>query len=398
MVSLSPPNGSEATGTLRCAIHHAVISLRNNNDAEIQSCFFNPPATNYNMQRIIQLFIISCLFAFFSSAAAIAADVTGAGSSAAAPLYKKWAEHYETKNSVSIDYQPLGSSTGIKQIKAKTVDFGASDVALSAEDLKSHQLIEFPSAISGVVPIVNVPGIKSGEIKLTGEILAAIFSRRIQQWNDAEIAAINPGLRLPEKAIEVLVRSDGSGTTYNFTDYLGKLSADWKSAYGKNFTIAWHKDLTQVKGSSSVVASLKKTPYSISYVDYNYVIQDKLDVVQLKNRSGKFVLPGASSFLAALDASAWKSSGNFEEMLTDKSGSHTWPITMGTFVVMQKIAVDPKKASMVLKFFTWAFMSGDHLVHSVDLVRLPDQVQARAFREMTTISDTKGNPLKWDKW
>ena len=350
------------------------------------------------MLRIIQLFIISCLFYFLPTSAVTAADVTGAGSSAAAPLYNKWAEYFKTKNSVSIDYQPLGSSAGLKKIKENTIDFGASDVALSAEDLKKNHLIQFPSAISGVVPVINLPGVKSGELKLTGEILAAIFSHKIRQWNDAEISVINPGMRLPDKTIDVLVRSDGSGTTYNFTDYLGKLSPEWKSSYGKNFTIAWHKDLTQVKGSSGIASQLKKTPYSIGYVDYNYVVQDKLDVVQLKNRSGRFILPGASSFIASLDASSWKSTGNFEEMLTDKSGSHSWPITMGTFVLMQKNATDPKKTSMVLKFFTWAFMSGDHLVNSVDLVRLPDQVQARAFKEMTTINDAKGNPLKWDKW
>lgn len=349
------------------------------------------------MIRLISLLLAHTLLQLVLISPAMASDVSGAGSSAAAPLYHKWAEAFLKKSGASIEYQAQGSSAGIKQIKAKTVDFGASDVALSAEDLKKHHLIQFPSAISGVVPVINIPGIKSGELRLSGEVLAAIFARKISQWNDAEISALNPNLRLPNKAIEVLVRSDGSGTTYNFTDYLSKISKDWQTSYGKNFSITWHKDLSAVKGSSNIVAGLKKTSYAISYVDFNYVIQDKLDFVQMKNHDGHFLSPSAASFSNALNASTWKSQGNFEEMLTDKAGSNSWPITMGTFVIMQQTTATPERTANALRFFSWAFMSGDQFVNSVDLVRLPDQVQARAFREMTKVSDTQGKPLAWSK-
>lgn len=332
---------------------------------------------------------------FTLSVTAMAAGITGAGSSAAAPLYNKWAESFQKKTGLTLDYQAVGSSAGIKQIKANKVDFGASDVALSPADLSKDKLIQFPSAISGVVPIINLPGFKAGELRLTGEVLAGIFARKISMWNDAEISALNPGVKLPGKAIEVIVRSDGSGTTYNFTDYLSKISKDWQQAYGKNFSIAWHKELTPAKGSGGIVAALKKTPYSISYVDFNYVVQDKLDYVQLKNRDGNFLSPSAESFAAALSASNWKKTANFEEMLTDKPGSKVWPITMGTFIIMPKNTGDKDKAVAALKFFTWAFMYGDRLVNAVDFVRLPDSIQARVFREMTTVADQNGKPLNW---
>ncbi|MDO8651256.1 MAG: phosphate ABC transporter substrate-binding protein PstS [Undibacterium sp.] len=347
------------------------------------------------MSRFTSYLLLQLSFHLFFTGIATAASITGAGSSAAAPLYNKWAEAFQKKKGATLEYQAAGSSAGIKQIKEKSVDFGASDVALNPADLKKYNLIQFPSAISGVVPVINVSGIKSGELHLTGEILAGIFAHKITIWNDAAISALNPGVRLPNKAIEVIVRSDGSGTTYNFTDYLSKISRDWQVNYGKNFNIAWHKDLTKVKGSSGIVASLKKTNYSISYVDFNYVIQDKLDYVQLKNHDGNFLSPTAETFAAALTNSSWKTVGNFEETLTDKPGNNAWPITMGTFIIMQKNAVNSDRSTVALKFFTWAFMAGDHLVNSVDLVRLPDQIQARAFKEMTTVTDLNGKPLEW---
>ncbi len=349
----------------------------------------------HNITKRVSLLALLNLALLAPIAPIQAATMNGAGSSAAAPLYNTWAEAYAKKNGDVLDYKPIGSSGGIKQIKAKEVDFGASDVALSPADLKKDQLIQFPSAISGVVPIVNLPGVKSGELRLTGDVLAAIFSRQIVSWNDAAITALNPEISLPKKNIEVIVRQDGSGTTYNYTDYLGKMSKDWQITYGKNFTITWHKDLTQVKGSSGIVATLKKTPYSISYVDYNYVLQDKLSSVQLKNRDGKFLEPTAESFAAALNASQWKSKAMFDEMLTDKPGPNAWPITMGTFVIMPQVTNNSDKTLAAIKFFTWGFMHGDRFVNHVDLVRLPDAIQARVFKEMTTIVDTNGKQLRW---
>jgi phosphate transport system substrate-binding protein len=343
------------------------------------------------MLRLISLIIINLIL----SSTATALNIAGAGSSAAAPLYKKWAQAFNEKNGVALDYQAIGSSAGIKQIKENAVDFGASDVAMSQINLKKDKLIQFPSAISGVVAVINIPGIHSAELRLSGAILASIFSRKITLWNDEQIRALNPSLRLPNKNIEVIVRKDGSGTTYNFTDYLSKIDKDWQKTYGKDFKIAWHKDLTPVKGSSGIVEQLKKTAYSISYVDFNYVVQDKLDFAQLKNRDGQFLSPTSISFAAALNASGWKKTGNFEEMLTDKSGNNVWPITMGTFVMVPKNTKQPERTIAALKFFTWAFMSGDHFVTSVDFVRLPDDVQARVFREMMTVSDENDKPLHW---
>ncbi|MFZ6870718.1 phosphate ABC transporter substrate-binding protein PstS [Undibacterium sp. Di27W] len=324
------------------------------------------------------------------------ADVQGSGSSAAAPLYQKWADAYSKNGGPTIAYQASGSSAGIKKIKENTVEFGASDAAMSQAELKKEKLIQFPSAISGVVPVINLPGIKTADLRLTGEVLANIFSGDITVWNDAAITALNPGLRLPNKNIEVIVRQDGSGTTYNFSDYLSKVSKNWQAKFGKSLTIVWNTRLTQVKGSSSIASTVKKTPYSISYIDYNYVSQEKLDFALLQNRDGKFIAPSAEAFSAALTNSSWKTDANFEEMLTDKPGAKSWPITMGTFIVMQQRAKDVQQTTATMQFFTWAFMRGDRYVNSVDFVRLPDSLQARIFKEMTTVTDKKGEVLNWN--
>lgn len=323
------------------------------------------------------------------------ADITGAGSSAAKPLYNLWADEYAKSGNPKLAYQPVGSSAGIKQIKDRAVDFGASDVAMSLEDRKANKLICFPSAISGVVPVVNLPGIKAGELQMTGEVLADIFARKVTKWNDPEIAAINPGLALPKLPIVAVVRQDGSGTTYNFTDYLAKMSKTWKDGFGHNFTIAWPVDTTPVKGSGGVVTAVKQTTGAIGYVDYNYVVQEKLSYAKVQNRDGKFVAPTGEAFASALNNSSWKTQATFEEMLTDKPGARTWPITMGTFVLVPQSTNDPDKTIAALKFFTWAFLKGDKLVSNIDFVRLPDRVQARIYNELTQITDAKGNPLHW---
>lgn len=322
------------------------------------------------------------------------ADITGAGSSAAKPLYTLWAEEYAKTGNPKLNYQPVGSSAGIKQIKEHSVDFGASDVAMSPEDRKTARMICFPSAISGVVPIVNLPGIKAGELQMTGEVLADIFARKVTKWNDPEIAAINPGVALPKLPIVAVVRSDGSGTTYNFTDYLAKMSKTWKEGFGHNFTITWPADATAVKGSGGVVTAVKQSAGAIGYVDYNYVVQEKLTYTKVQNRDGKFVAPNTEAFESALSNSSWKTQATFEEMLTDKAGARTWPITMGTFVIVPQVTNDPDKTTAALQFFTWAFLKGDKLVGNTDFVRLPDRVQARIYSEMTQITDTKGQPLK----
>ena len=306
-----------------------------------------------------------------------------------------WASAYEKKTGVSLDYKPIGSSGGIKQIKAKGVDFGASDVALPAADLTQNKLVQFPSAISGVVPVINLPGLKEGELKLTGEILAGIFSQTITKWNDPAIATINPELTLPKIDIIPVARVDGSGTTYNFTDYLSAINPGWKSTLGTNFLIKWPAKVLQVKGSSEIAATVKKTPGAISYIDYNYVVQEKLNYCQLKNSAGKFVRPKPVGFETALNNSRWKTHSDFSQTLTNKPGLETWPIAMGTFIILPQIAPNDAKTVATIKFFIWGFMQGDHYVNHLDFVHLPDLIQAKVFKVLTEITDQKGQRLNW---
>jgi phosphate transport system substrate-binding protein len=338
--------------------------------------------------------LVATLFAATVSSAA-ELDITGAGSSAAHPLYRTWSERYSKSGGAALDYRPIGSSGGIKQIKERAIDFGASDVAMSRQELAKEKLICFPSAISGVVPVVNIAGVRSGELRLSGELLAAIFARKIVRWNDPALAALNPRLALPNQAIVLVVRLDGSGSTYNFTDYLSQVSPEWRQNYGRNFTIAWPAEVTQVKGSDNVVKALAQSAGAIGYVDYHYVVQNKLAAVKLRNRDGHFVAPGAAGFAAALTNSAWTSEARYEEMLTNKAGAATWPIAMGTFVLIPQTARNPERTVAALKFFVWGFLHGDAMVDGADFVRLPEKVQGRIYSEMTKISDAQGQPLRW---
>lgn len=344
------------------------------------------------MKQLITLLLAS---ATLLGLPAQAQEAHGTGSSAAAPLYQIWANAYAKAKGGKIEYQATGSSTGIKKIKEAQTDFGASDVALPAADLKKHALLQFPSAISGVAIVYNVPGIRHGELQLTGELAALIFSGKITTWNDPKLQAVNPGLKLPAKSIEVQVRQDGSGTTYNFSDYLSKVSPAWKTEMGRDFILRWPSGFNASKGSAAVAAALKKNSYSISYIDYNYVTQEKLDAAQLQNRDGKFVSPGGESFSAALNNSNWKTQGNFDETLTDKPGPKSWPITMGTFVIIPQVTATPAQTRTVLQFFTWAFMNGDRLVSTADFVRLPDALQARIFRDLYSVTSKDGKPLNF---
>lgn len=339
--------------------------------------------------------LVSGLLLVSMSCSASAVSINGAGSSAAQPLYHMWATAYIQKSGVEMGYDAVGSSAGIKKIKENSVDFGASDVAMSDEDLQKCQMIQFPSAISGIVPVVNIPGIRPGELKLTSAILAGIFSHQITRWNDEAIVGLNPGLGLPKATIIAIARVDGSGSTYNFSDYLSRTNAAWRSSYGTNFIIKWPAEVQLIKGSSGIAAAIKQTANSISYIDYNYVMQDKLAFVQLKNADGNFVVPTPANFESALNHSGWRTLGNFNEMLTDKAGAISWPITMGTFVIMPRATANNDKTIATLKFFSWGFMQGDHYVNSLDFVRLPDAIQAKVYKQMMTITDKQGNRLNW---
>lgn len=326
---------------------------------------------------------------------AYSAEIKGAGSSAAQPLYAALAGVYGKTQPVTLSYDSSGSTDGFKQIRGNAVDFGATDIALSADQRKAAKLLCFPTAISGVVPVVNLPGVKKGQLQLTGDVLAQLFSRKIVKWNDPKLKALNPSLNLPDLAVSVIVRQDGSGSTFNFTDYLSKVDPEWLGAYGRNFRVKWPDGVTQVKGSNGVVAALKQTSGAIGYVDYQHSQQNSLAHTTLKNREGKFVSPGRMSFSSALTNSAWMTRGAYEEMLTDRPGVSSWPITSSTFVLVPQVASNPEKTLTAVKFFTWGFIHGDAIVGKAEFVRLPDVVQGRIFGELTSITDAGGVPLKW---
>lgn len=337
--------------------------------------------------------ILSFLVCLFAIAASHAADFTGAGSTAAAPLYTKWQEAYSKKTGVHAAYEAVGSSEGIKRIVAGSVDFGASDAPMPAADLRKNNLLLFPTVIVGIVPFVNLPGIKAGELHLTGDIVAGIYSGKIVKWNDPAIVQENPHLTLPAQAIVPVARADGSGTTFTFTDYLARVNADWRQKYGTSFTIAWPSNVVTVKGSSGLVASVKKTPGAIGYAEYAYVIENKLNYALLKNRDGRYVKPEAHTFKAALTQSGWEKTGDFLEMLTDKPGPSSWPITGATYVLLPKVAAKPQQTAEAIKFFTSSFMTGDEIANGLDYVRLPDRVQARVFQDISGVTDAAGKRL-----
>jgi len=331
--------------------------------------------------------------ATLACATATAQSITGAGSSAAAPIYRSWAKAYARATGATIDYEPVGSSGGLKKIRQNDVSFGASDVALSVKELTETGLVTFPVAITGISPVYHLPKVADGQLRLSGEVLARIFLGNIGRWNARDIVALNPGVALPDEPIKVIVRSDGSGTTYNFSDYLGKVSAAWKTGYGAKTSIAWPQGFIGAKGSEGVAKAVKDTPYSIAYIDYGYVKEHGLSAAQVRNAEGEFVRPSVSAFRAALLHSEWATTGAYAETLTNKSGRGAWPITMGTFILVPRTAQNPERTLAALRFFAWAFLNGDTLVQENNFVRLPDHVQAAAFKTMTSVRDKSGAPI-----
>ncbi|ART52712.1 phosphate ABC transporter substrate-binding protein PstS [Acidovorax carolinensis] len=343
------------------------------------------------MNRIV--FALVFVFSTFGPVGAMAQSITGAGSSAAAPIYRSWAKAYARATGATVEYDPVGSSGGIKKIRQNEVGFGASDVAPSSKDLTEGGLVNFPVAITGISPVFNVAKVSDGQLRLSGELLSRIYMGEIIRWNAPEITALNPGVALPDEAIKVIVRSDGSGTTYNFTDYLSKVSSKWKTTYGAKTSIKWADGFIGAKGSDGVAKALKDTPGSIAYIDHGYVKEYGLASAQMKNADGEFVRPSVSAFRAALVNSEWATSGSFSETLTQKPGKGAWPITMGTFVIVPKVANNPGQTLAALKFFAWAFLNGDTLVQENNFVRLPDRVQAAAFKTITSVKDKSGTPI-----
>lgn len=331
------------------------------------------------------------LLMFMQVNGAAGQTVTGAGSSAAAPIYQSWAREYQKASGVSMKYESVGSSAGIKKIRARESGFGASDVAPSEAELSRDGLVVFPIAITGIAPIVNLPKVSDGQLRLSGEVLARIFLGEITRWNAPEIVQLNPGMNLPDLPVKVVVRSDGSGTTYNFADYLAKMSPVWNEKNGVKTSFTWPASFLGAKGSEGVVKAVKETVGSIGYVDFGYVTDNKLNAVQLKNLEGEFLAPSIDAFRTALSRSEWVSKGMFTSTLTNKPGKGTWPITMGTFALVPQVADKADETLRVLKFFVWAFLNGDILVQESNFVRLPDRVQASAFRAITRVKDKAGN-------
>ena len=321
---------------------------------------------------------------------AAAADITGAGASFPAPIYAKWADAYQKATGNKLNYQSIGSGGGIKQINAKTVDFGASDMPLTPEVLAKDGLQQFPTVMGGVVPVMNLPGIKPGEIKLTGELLADIYLGKIKKWNDPALTALNPGVKLPDEDIGVVRRADGSGTTFIFTNYLSKVSPEWKEKVGSSTAVQWPIGLGG-KGNEGVSAFVQRLPGSIGYVEYAYAKQNKMTYAMMQNKEGKFVNPVASAFAAAGKYADW--SHEFYEILTNEPGADSWPISGATFILMHKVQDKPEQAKEVLKFFEWAYANGDKLASSLDYVPLPDATVELIKKSWSTIKDGSGNTV-----
>lgn len=327
------------------------------------------------------------------SGSVLATNITGAGATFPYPIYAKWAEAYKAKTGSGMNYQSIGSGGGIKQIQAKTVDFGASDAPLKPEELAKSGLTQFPTVIGGVVPVINLEGIALGTLKLESQVLADIYQGKITKWNDARIASTNAGLALPDKAITVVHRADGSGTTFIFTTYLSQVSASWKSEVGADKAVKWPVG-TGGKGNEGVASFVQTIKNSIGYVEYAYALQNKMNFVQLKNRDGQFVKPNDDSFKAAAANAKWDKNNGFYEILTNEPGKASWPITGATFVLIPKTPEKIENAKEVLQFFDWAFTSGDKLASDLDYVPLPAQLKATihdAWKEQ--IKDSAGKAL-----
>jgi phosphate transport system substrate-binding protein len=324
---------------------------------------------------------------------AAALDISGAGATFPYPIYAKWADAYKKETGIGMNYQSIGSGGGIKQIQNKTVTFGATDMPLAIDALNKDGLIQFPTVIGGDVPAVNIEGIKSGELKLDGPTLARIFLGEIKTWNDPAIVKLNPNAKLPSQAIVVVHRSDGSGTTFIWTDYLSKVSADWKSKVGANTSVEWPTGIG-AKGNEGVANNVQNTKGSIGYVEYAYAKQNKLTTISMVNKDGNAVEPNSASFQAAAASAKWDKADGFNVLLTQQPGAGSWPIAGATFILIHKQPKDPAAAAAALKFFAWAFAKGDKMAENLDYVPMPENVTAEIEKVWAAeIKDASGKPL-----
>jgi phosphate transport system substrate-binding protein len=326
-------------------------------------------------------------------AGAAASMVSGAGATFPYPIYAKWAEAYQAEAGVRVNYQSIGSGGGIKQIRSRTVDFGATDMPLSPAALKEAGLVQFPTVIGGVVPVVNLKGIAPGALRLTGKLLADIYLGKIARWDDPAIAAVNPGLALPRQAIGVVHRSDGSGTTFVFANYLAKMNPEWQAKVGVATALQWPTGLGG-KGNEGVAAITLRTQGAIGYVEYAFAKQNRLTHALVANRDGQFVAPDIETFQAAAANADWANTPAYNLILTDQPGARSWPITGATFILMHAQAAKPDAARRVLSFFDWAYANGDDMAAALHYVPLPDSVVRLVEKTWQTVVDPSGQPVR----
>ncbi|PPQ37509.1 phosphate ABC transporter substrate-binding protein, PhoT family [Rhodoblastus acidophilus] len=328
-----------------------------------------------------------------ATAPALAADISGAGATFPYPIYAKWADSYKTQTGNGLNYQSIGSGGGIKQIIANTVTFGASDKPLKVEELEKNGLVQWPQVMGGIVPVINVEGVASDQLVLDGPTLAKIFLGEIKAWNDPAIAKLNPKLKLSEAPIAVVHRSDGSGTTFNFTDYLAKVSADWKSKVGSDAAVEWPVGLA-AKGNEGVANTVANTKGAIGYVEYAYAKQNKIPFADLVNKAGKTVAPAIATFQAAAANADWVHAPGFYQILTDQPGEKSWPITAATFILVHKQPSDAVAVAEAVKFFDWAFKSGAKEAEALDYIPMPDNVVGLIRKSWATdIKGADGKPV-----
>lgn len=339
------------------------------------------------MKTFIYFITLGCSLAWSASAQ----DITGAGSTFAFPILAKWSEQYHTATQNGMNYQSIGSGGGIKQIKAKTVDFGASDKPLEQSELDKDHLVQWPIVIGGVVPVVHIAGIKAGDLTLSGVVLSNIYLGKITKWNDPAIAALNPKIPLPDLDILVVSRSEGSGTTFVFTHYLSQVSSDWKAQVGSNASVKWPVGING-KGNEGVASYVRQQEGSIGYLEYAYVLQNHMSYVNMLNQAGAKVSPNAKTFAAAAANAHWQSSNGFNEILTNEPGQGSWPITGATFILMQKNQDHPENGLVALDFFHWVYRHGQNSAMALDYIPIPDLVVLqieKAWHEQLT--DNQGH-------
>jgi phosphate transport system substrate-binding protein len=327
-----------------------------------------------------------------SAVVALAADISGAGATFPYPIYAKWAADYKTQTGVTMNYQSIGSGGGIAQIRAKTVTFGATDKPLTLGELGASNLVQFPLVMGGIVPVVNLPGVKSGDLVVNGKLLVAIYLGQITKWDDPAIKALNPTVALPSSAIAVVHRSDGSGTTFNFTNYLSRMSPEWLGKVGSDTSVDWPAGLG-AKGNEGVAGTVAQTQGAIGYVEYAYAKQNNLAFARMLNRDGKIVSPSQATFSAAAAHAKWDRTNGFYTILTDEPGADSWPMTNATFILMQRVAVDPVASKEALKFFAWAFKNGGPAASSLDYIPLPGPVTQVIMQSWSDIKDSSGKPI-----